>query len=213
MTEYDVPTGFGEAELTEKRSRFIGRVWPVDSEEEARARIEETKKRHYDARHNCWCYLLRDGPVRYSDDGEPQGTAGQPMLGVFQREGVTNLVCVVTRYFGGVLLGAGGLVRAYTQSAKDALDAAGVSRVRRWVALGIPCGYHLLERVRQEVEHAGGLVDQVDYGADVRLHALLPETEWEACAARLHDLTAGTVMPEREGEVFRPAPIRPAKGL
>ncbi|MFQ9472590.1 MAG: YigZ family protein [Oscillospiraceae bacterium] len=80
-------------------------------EEEARARIEEMKKRYYDARHNCWCYLIQDGPVRYSDDGEPQGTAGQPMLNVFQREGVVNVVCVVTRYFGGILLGAGGLVR------------------------------------------------------------------------------------------------------
>ena len=108
MTEYYIPTQAGEAELVEKRSRFIGHVWRVESEEEARARIEEMKKRYYDARHNCWCYLLREGPVRYSDDGEPQGTAGQPMLNVFQREEVTNVCCVVTRYFGGILLGAGG---------------------------------------------------------------------------------------------------------
>ena len=101
MTEYYIPTQAGEAELVEKRSRFIGHVWRVESEEEARARIEEMKKRYYDARHNCWCYLLREGPVRYSDDGEPQGTAGQPMLNVFQREEVTNVCCVVTRYFGG----------------------------------------------------------------------------------------------------------------
>ena len=107
MTEYYIPTQAGEAELVEKRSRFIGHVWRVESEEEARARIEEMKKRYYDARHNCWCYLLREGPVRYSDDGEPQGTAGQPMLNVFQREEVTNVCCVVTRYFGGILLGAG----------------------------------------------------------------------------------------------------------
>ena len=128
MTEYYVPTVPSETEFVEKRSRFIGRVKPVETEEEARAFVEEVRRRHHDARHNCWCYLLREGNVlRYSDDGEPQGTAGQPMLGVFEKEGVTNLVCVVTRYFGGVLLGAGGLVRAYTRSAKDALDAAGVS--------------------------------------------------------------------------------------
>ena len=132
MTEYYIPTSASETELVEKRSRFIGQVWHVESEAEARARIEESKKKHYDARHNCWCYRLRDGAERYSDDGEPQGTAGQPMLNVFQREGVVDAVCVVTRYFGGVLLGAGGLVRAYTQSAKDALDAAGISVVRRW---------------------------------------------------------------------------------
>ena len=118
MTEYYIPTRASETEFTEKRSRFLGHVWRVESEAEARARIEEMKKRHYDARHNCWCYRLREGGVeRYSDDGEPQGTAGQPMLNVFQREEVTNVVCVVTRYFGGILLGAGGLVRDYTQSA------------------------------------------------------------------------------------------------
>ena len=149
MTEYLIPTSRAETELVEKRSRFIGQVWPVESEEEARARIEETKKKHYDARHNCWCYRIQEGGVeRYSDDGEPQGTAGQPMLNVFQREGVTNVCCVVTRYFGGVLLGAGGLVRAYTQSAKDALDAAGISVVRRWVEVTVPCPYSFFERLR-----------------------------------------------------------------
>ena len=132
MTEYYIPTVSSETELVEKRSRFLGHVWHVESEAEARARIEETKKKHYDARHNCWCYRLKDGTERYSDDGEPQGTAGQPMLNVFQREGVVDVVCVVTRYFGGVLLGAGGLVRAYTQSSKDALDAVGISEVRLW---------------------------------------------------------------------------------
>ena len=128
MTEYLAPSRPSETEFTEKRSTFIGHVWPVETEEEARARIDEMKKKYHDARHNCWCYLIKDGPVRYSDDGEPQGTAGQPMLAVFQKEGVVNACCVVTRYFGGVLLGAGGLVRAYTQSAKDALDAAEIGR-------------------------------------------------------------------------------------
>ena len=125
MTTYRVPFENGESAFTEKRSRFISHIWRVETEAEARERIEEMKKRYYDARHNCWCYLLQEGGVvRYSDDGEPQGTAGQPMLNVFQRESVTNVCCVVTRYFGGVLLGAGGLTRAYTKGAKDALDAA-----------------------------------------------------------------------------------------
>ena len=122
MSEYLIPTREAQATLVEKRSEFIGHVWPVDTEEEARAHIEWAKKKYHDARHNCWCYLVKDGAVRYSDDGEPQGTAGQPMLGVFQKEGVTNVCCVVTRYFGGILLGAGGLVRAYTQTSKMALD-------------------------------------------------------------------------------------------
>ena len=161
MTEYFIPTGASETELVEKRSRFLGHVWPVESEGEARARIEEIRKKHYDARHNCWCYRIREGGVeRYSDDGEPQGTAGQPMLNVFQREGVTNVCCVVTRYFGGILLGAGGLVRAYTQSAKDALDAAGISVVRRWVEVAVPCPYSFFERLKLELEAHGGVLGE-----------------------------------------------------
>ena len=212
MTEYYIPTGPSETEFVEKRSRFLGHVWPVDSEEEARTRIEETKKRHYDARHNCWCYILKDGPVRYSDDGEPQGTAGQPMLNVFQREGVVDVCCVVTRYFGGILLGAGGLVRAYTQSAKDALDAAGISVVRRWVAMEVPCTYAQFEGVRREVAAFGGVVEHIDYGADVLLSALLPEERAEEFAAHVLDASAGTVEVLEAGEQFKDVPWRPATG-
>lgn len=207
--EYYVPTSFGEAELVEKRSRFIGRVWRAESEEAARARIEDMKKRCYDARHNCWCYIVRDGPVRYSDDGEPQGTAGQPMLNVFRREGVENVVCVVTRYFGGVLLGAGGLVRAYTQSAKGALDAAGISVVRRWVAMEIPCAYAMFERMRQEAVDFGGVAENVDYGSDVVISALLPEERAEEFAARVRDVSAGTVEALATGERFKDVAWRP----
>ena len=206
MTEYYIPTGSSETEFVEKRSRFLGRVWPVDSEEEARARIEETKKRHYDARHNCWCYLLKDGPVRYSDDGEPQGTAGQPMLNVFQREGVVNVCCVVTRYFGGILLGAGGLVRAYTQSAKDALDAAGISVVRTWAELAVTCPYPFFERVRQEAAALGGVPGETEYGAQVTLHILLPREQTAEFSRRITELSAGRFAPAELGEVLRDAP-------
>ena len=208
MTEYLIPTGPGGGELVEKRSRFLGRVWPVEGEEEARAYIEETRKRRYDARHNCWCWRLKDGPERYSDDGEPQGTAGQPMLNVFQRENVTNVCCVVTRYFGGVLLGAGGLVRAYTQAAKLALDDAGISVVRRWVEVSVPCPYALFERMKQEVEGAGGVLGDVEYAADVTVKALLPEGAVEAFSARVTELTAGRVSAAVTGERFQGAPLK-----
>lgn len=207
MTEYFIPTREAQAEFTEKRSTFIGHVWPVETEEEARAHIEEMKKQYHDARHNCWCYIVRDGPVRYSDDGEPQGTAGQPMLGVFQKEGVTNVCCVVTRYFGGILLGAGGLVRAYTQAAKSALDAAGISVVRRWVAMEVPCGYAAFEEVRREVFHFGGVVENVDYGADVLLSVLIPEERAGSFAAHLLDASAGKIEAVEAGESFRAAPL------
>ena len=209
MTEYYIPTGRGEAELVEKRSRFIGQVWRVDSEAEARARIEEVRRQHYDARHHCWCYRIREeGVERYSDDGEPQGTAGQPMLNVFQRENVTNVVCVVTRYFGGILLGAGGLVRAYTQSAKDALDRAGISVVRRWVALEVPCAYAQFESMRREVLAFGGVVEQVDYAADVLLSILIPEERSAAFSAHILDVSAGTVEALEAGEQLKDVPWR-----
>ena len=210
MTEYYIPTQESEATFVEKRSEFIGHVWRVESEEEARAYIEATKKKHYDARHNCWCYIIRGGAVRYSDDGEPQGTAGQPMLNVFQREGVENVCCVVTRYFGGILLGAGGLVRAYTQSAKDALDAAGISVVRRWVAMEVPCTYGQFESVRREVLSFDGVVENVDYGADVVLSALLPEEKAADFAAHILDTSAGTIEVLEAGEEFKDVPWKAA---
>jgi uncharacterized YigZ family protein len=208
MTEYYIPTVSAQTEYVEKRSRFIGYLKPVETEEEARAFVEEIKRRHHDARHNCWCYLLRQGGiVRYSDDGEPQGTAGQPMLGVFEKEGVTNLVCVVTRYFGGILLGAGGLVRAYTKSAKDTLDAAGISVVRRWVRHLVPCSYSLYERLRQETLRFGAVIQDTEYGADILLTVLVPEERSQAYADHVLDFTAGSVETLMDGEVFQPVPI------
>ena len=174
MDEYLIPPQFGEAEFVEKKSRFIGRVWPVDTEEEALAKIQEMKKKHYDATHNCWAYIIRDGAVRFSDDGEPGGTAGMPMLQVLQREGLFNVVCVVTRYFGGILLGAGGLVRAYTKGAKIAVDAAGKSMKRVWTAVYVPCPYPFYERVKLEVAAFGGILRKTDFGAEVELELLLP---------------------------------------
>ncbi len=203
--EYSVPCEEAESEFTEKRSRFIGRVQRVESEAEARAYIESVKKKHYDARHNCWCFIIHDGGVvRYGDDGEPQGTAGQPMLNVFQREGVENVVCVVTRYFGGVLLGAGGLTRAYAKAAKDALDVAGKARMALWMRERICVPYPLFERLSRLVDAHDGVVEGSDYGADVAVTLRLPKTRVEAFAAALTELSGGGVSPEMLGEVFLP---------
>ena len=206
MSGYIVPFETAESEFTEKRSRFISHIWRVETEEEARSRIEEMKKKYYDARHNCWCYLLHDGPVRYSDDGEPQGTAGQPMLNVFQREEVTNVCCVVTRYFGGILLGAGGLTRAYAKGAKDALDAAGICRMSLWTEWEIPCTYPLFERMKLTVESCGGVVRDAEYGADIVLRAAFPSGGAEQFASRLTELSAGQLAMTAAGESFLPGP-------
>jgi len=207
MNEYRIPASPGESELTEKRSRFLGHVRMVESEEEAKAFIAEMKRKYYDARHNCWCYAIRDGAERYSDDGEPQGSAGIPMLEVLRRRGVTNAVCVVTRYFGGVLLGTGGLLRAYTQSAADALDAAGVAVVRAWTEAEARCSYAQAERMKTEAAALGAVTEDVVYGADVTLKLLIPQEKTEAVKARLFDASAGSVRLAVTGGSFRAVPV------
>lgn len=207
MEEYLVPTGFGEDEFIEKKSRFIGRVWMVESEEEALSKIQEMKKKHYDATHNCWAYIIKDGAVRFSDDGEPGGTAGMPMLQVLQREGLNNVVCVVTRYFGGILLGAGGLVRAYTKGAKIAVDAAGKSMKRVWTVLYLPCPYTFYERMKLEVEKSGGIIRDTQFGAEVELEILFPEANTTGFLASVTDMTSGSVEGMEIGQEYKAFPV------
>ena len=208
MDEYFVPAGAGEADFTEKRSEFLGHVRVIESEEEARSFIAETKKKYHDARHNCWCYAVTDGAVRYSDDGEPQGSAGLPMLEVFRREKVTNFVCVVTRYFGGILLGTGGLLRAYTRSAADALSAAGIAAVRRRACVEVECSYSLLERMKDSVARFDGEVDSVEYTAQVTLRAHVPEENTEDFCRSVTDISSGTAAVKTVGTQLVPVKIR-----
>ena len=207
MSGYLVPFQDAESEFTEKRSRFISHLWRVETEAEARAHIEEMKKKYYDARHNCWCYLLREGGVvRYADDGEPQGTAGQPMLNVFQREEVWNACCVVTRYFGGVLLGAGGLTRAYAKGAKDVLDAAGIARMSLWTLWDVPCTYPLFERLKLDIASCGGTVREVEYGAALVIRAAFPAGGAETFAPLLTERSAGELEMAAAGKEYLPGP-------
>ncbi len=207
--EYRVPSGYGEAEIIEKKSRFIGRVWLTETEAEANARIKEMRELHWDATHNVYAYIIRDGGLmRYSDDGEPQGTSGMPTLSVFRGEEIYNVCCVVTRYFGGTLLGTGGLVRAYSHTAKAALEAAGISVMRRWKTMLLACAYSQFERMKIEVLEYDGLIEDIDFGADVMITAILPENRAEDFAARIVDVTAGAVTPETIGEEFRAARIK-----
>ena len=192
-----------QAEYMEKKSRFIGMVFPVQTEDEARAIIEKTRKQHYDARHCCFCYIIKNGPVRYSDDGEPQGTAGQPMLSVFEHGHIENVLCVVVRYFGGVLLGTGGLVRAYSKAAKDALDAAGIAQYRAWDRVDVWTPYAFYDRVKLELAAQGGVIEDTEYGADILLHAMLPQENTAACADALREMTAGRVRPTHVGSIYR----------
>lgn len=193
MSAKKIPASEGLSEYVEKRSRFLGLVRHVSSEEEARQIIAEVKKQNYDARHNCWCYIIDGGPERYSDDGEPQGTAGIPMLEVFRREGVSDVVCVVTRYFGGVLLGAGGLFRAYSKAAKEALASAGTEEVIEKTTLSFSCPYQLFDRIRKETEALGASVLDTEYGENIIITASIAAGREEEFSRRIYDVSAGKV--------------------
>lgn len=207
--EYLVPAGYGEALFVEKRSRFIGRVWLCEEEQEALARIAEIRKKHGDATHNVYAYIVNGGrTLRYSDDGEPQGTSGLPTLGVFQNESVFNVCCIITRYFGGTLLSSGGLVRAYSKTAKMALDEAGISSMRRWNLMLIPCPYSFYERVRNMIVAYEGAVESTDFAADVLLEVLLPFGKTGEFQRQLTELSAGTIEAVIADTIFRGVRIR-----
>lgn len=188
---------YAEDSFVEKRSKFTGRLWHVETAEEAVARIKETREQFWDATHNCYAYILREGnAMRYSDDGEPGGTAGMPILEVLRHEGLTDVCCVVTRYFGGILLGTGGLVRAYTEGAKAAVAAAGVQRMSLYAVLLIACGYNQLGTIQQLLPNHDCRIEATDYGADVTLTVTQPAGRLDALNAALAEATAGTVIAE-----------------
>ena len=195
---YCIPfESYAEDLFVEKRSKFTGRLWHVTTPEQATEKIKEMREKHWDAAHNCWAYILRDGNImRYSDDGEPQGTAGMPILEVLRHEGLVDVCCVVTRYFGGILLGTGGLVRAYTKGAQLAVAAAGVQQMRIFSVLLIACPYNLLGVVQQVLQGQDCSVEDIDYGADVTLTVMQPEGMLDILNQALADATAGTVYAE-----------------
>lgn len=155
-------------EMEERKSIFIGHAAPVNSEEEARIFIEAKRREYHDATHNVYAYSLAGGAIaRYYDDGEPQGTAGMPVLNVIKMSGATDLCVVVTRYFGGILLGAGGLVRAYSAAAKIAVDAAGLAVFEEYAVLKITVSYSDYQRLTIALEKIGASEDHCDFGEDV----------------------------------------------
>ena len=194
MEEYTTIRAAASDEFVERRSRFIGYIAPVRTEEEAAAFISEKKALHWDAAHNVYAYILREGQTRrYSDDGEPQGTAGVPVLEVLQREGLVDVAAVVTRYFGGVLLGAGGLVRAYSHAAKLAVDAAERMVMSECAELSAMFSYDQYGRIERLLAKYGARTLGSDYAADVTLRLLMKANRVEAFQRDLAELTAGRV--------------------
>jgi len=188
---YLAPAGSGEALLVEKRSKFLSLVLPVSDEGAAKAELTRIREKYSDASHNCWCYIIRNGIERYSDDGEPQGTAGLPMLEVFRRSGVVDVLCVVTRYYGGTMLGKGGLMRAYSEAAKLALENAGIAEYKLFECVEIACDYSLVSRIKHELEAFGAIITSIEYVENVIFKISVQPCKTTELNRRLADMTAG----------------------
>ncbi len=191
MTAYRTIAAVAETEIIEKKSRFIGRIAPVTTEEEALAFIAEVKAAHRMARHNVYAYVLRGGRVRYTDDGEPAKTAGMPTLEAIQHAGLEDVAVVVTRYFGGILLGTGGLVRAYTDVTKAAIEAARIVVVSRCVDIMMEVPYNLYEPACRLAEDAGARVHDTDFAENVLVTFRMLDGTQALFLEKLTELTRG----------------------
>lgn len=190
-----------ETELTEKKSVFIGHAAPVRSAEEAESFVLEIRKKHADARHNVFAYMVGSA-VRCSDDGEPKGTGGVPVLEVLKKSGVDRAVIVVTRYFGGILLGAPGLVRAYSRAAAMAVEAAGIVTYRSYTECTVACEYSFYDRLTYEIGRRDILVDGTDFADSITLRLAVRSEEYEAFCEAVFSMTGGKTMPRRGADRF-----------
>lgn len=193
LTAYKTIKEYGEETLIIKKSRFIGYAMPVETEGDAIKFIESIRKKHWDATHNCYAYQIgpHDEIQKSNDDGEPSGTAGKPILEVIKKEGLKNAVVVVTRYFGGILLGAGGLVRAYGQTAGAGLHAAGIVTRSLFQTIDVGIEYTWLGKVENEILQAGYFIDRIEYMDRVRVTALVPIDATESFSKMITNATHG----------------------
>ena len=203
MQSYKTVSLCASDEFVEKKSRFIGYVKPVETAEEAMEFINGIKQKHWDATHNVYAYVLRDGMTRrYSDDGEPQGTAGIPVLDVLLKAEVVDVAVVATRYFGGTLLGAGGLVRAYSHTATIALEAGKVVTMKLCAIAEAKCDYSFYGKLPTLIEEAGGVIDDTVFADDVKVIFRIADTDLEAFSEKLFDISNGRFRAEKTGEFF-----------
>lgn len=193
--EYKTVKDLGIAEITEKRSRFIASVRPVTSEEEAVEYINVLKQKYWDARHNVYAYVIRENNImRYSDDGEPSGTAGVPVLEILKKEELYDIVVVVTRYFGGILLGTGGLVHAYSKAAKEGIDAAGVEKMVMCREFKLKCDYGMSGKLQYEIaEFSDVFSGETIYGEGVEMQVFVPVENEELFEKQIIDKTNANI--------------------
>lgn len=190
------------AEIVEKKSRFIAAMRHVESEEEAAAFIASVKKEHYNARHNVYAFILNNGFKKYSDDGEPTRTGGFPVLEMLEMEGITDCVCVVTRYFGGTLLGTGGLIRAYTKAAKDCLAVCGLLKKTMCDIVEIKCDYTHLSKVEHILKTGNYKVENIDYGENAVVKVICERIKTDGLMSEITDTFGISVSADTVGEIY-----------
>lgn len=204
METYRTIHDYGSDEVTIEKSLFIGYAKPVETEEEARSFIDEIRAKHKDATHNVWAYVIGQNMniQRYSDDREPQGTAGIPTLEVIKKEGLCNVVVVATRYFGGIKLGAGGLVRAYTKTAKIGLEAGQIVEKMPFVEVSVGLDYTLLGKAQNELANRDYHVKDIEYRDSVNIIINCEQDRIEDLKALFTELTSGQAEIEEKGEFY-----------
>lgn len=197
-------SAFSEIEI--QRSHFLGNAWPCETEEDAIRHIKETKEKMADARHHCYAYIigLNAGIIRYNDDGEPGGTAGLPILNILRNQKIVNCCVVVTRYFGGILLGTGGLVRAYSQTAKDVIDAAGIVIMEKTMRDLCEIPYSAWESVRYYLQHQTSQISNVEYGSTITFTLFTRAEERDKIIAGMENATGRQVLILPEETMYYP---------
>ncbi len=198
---YKTAAGYGIGEIVEKKSRFIGQAWPVQTEEEARAILEETRKKYWDASHNVFAYRVQ-GVARFSDDGEPSGTSGKPTLDVITGAGLENVLVIVTRYFGGTLLGTGGLVRAYTKGAQTAIEAAGIMEKKIFIRCSLSMDYGYLSKLQYLTAKNDWYVEDTVYADQVTMRLVIEESEANAFEKEITTASDGRLKVVWEGRIW-----------
>lgn len=194
-SSYRVVLTGGTGEIIEKKSKFIGSIWPIASEETALSILEQTKKEHYTAAHNCYAYVIgnKDEIQRCSDDGEPAKTAGKPILDIIQKEEIHNALIIVTRYFGGTLLGTGGLVRAYQNAAKESINNSQIIIKRNGIKLELITDYNFLGKLQYLIAQNGITIIRNEYNQSVVLELLIPIETLEQFKKEIMEMTAGNI--------------------
>lgn len=200
--DYNTISVSSRVEYVEKRSRFIASSSPINGEGEAVDFIAHIKTEFYDARHNIFAYIIKDGAERFSDDGEPQGCAGMPTLELLRRRGLVNTVVVVTRYFGGILLGAPGLLRAYSHAAGLAIEASGLAVMRHCDIVRFSCGYDFYARAESLVKSFGGQINNRDFAVEVSFEVFFPKDKTSDFIKALTEISAGLLNAVTDGETY-----------